>query len=174
MRVFIVIAGFVQVFACAGLALVGHSGPVYAFEGARSYSYSPPRDVRRPGVPPRPGRVGVPGRPKAAHRPAYDRYPHYGQPHYGDPAYGYGGSSEAVPVPYHVMPHPPPEPILTPPQQMLADLGRCHALGITSLVDCLRDRHSSVAIRRLETCIRSSTVPEVPDEARACLSVGHW
>lgn len=95
-----------------------------------------------PPPPPRPGAPRPPGAP-----------PLIIEPHVG--------------LPPHALPPGAPPP---PPHALMAHLGACLAAGIDLMVDCLRDRLSSVEIRRLESCVRSETIPQDrPDDVRACV-----
>jgi len=98
---------------------------------------------------------------------------------------GPGGSPPIPAPPAVVLPPPlvvvPPPPGPPPPaayenaaDQVLQELGQCLADGVVLMVDCLRDSHSSVMIRRLEACIGSETIPLQSDDVRACLSAGRW
>jgi hypothetical protein len=84
---------------------------------------------------------------------------------------GKAGEKPSVVVP------PPPIPAPGPPlaaDQIVEEFGRCLAYGTTSILECLRQNHSSVSIRRLEACLRSETIPEDATEVHACLAAGHW
>lgn len=69
---------------------------------------------------------------------------------------------------------PPPDAGFDLADQILEELSRCLADGMTQIVDCLRENHSSVSIRRLEACLRSESIPQEADGVRACLAAGYW
>ena len=71
-------------------------------------------------------------------------------------------------------PPPPPEALPDPVDEVLQELGECAANGVMQIVDCLRQNHNSVMIRRLEACLRSETIPRDGNEVRACLAGGGW
>jgi hypothetical protein len=71
-------------------------------------------------------------------------------------------------------PPPPPGPMPDAADQVIQELGECLAHGTTQLVDCLRQNHDSVTIRRLEACLRSESIPEDARDVRACLAAGRW
>ncbi len=55
---------------------------------------------------------------------------------------------------------------------VLAEIQRCVSFGVRPFVDCLRDNHSSVMIRRLEACVGSETIPDDPRAVMPCLPMG--
>lgn len=63
----------------------------------------------------------------------------------------------------------PPRPNVDTPDFIMAEIGRCNAAGIRLFVDCLRDNHGSIMIRRLEACVRSETIPDDPQRVAVCL-----
>jgi hypothetical protein len=60
-------------------------------------------------------------------------------------------------------------PDVETPQFIMAELDGCMAQGVRLFVDCLRSNHSSVMIRRLESCLQSETIPDDPARVLACL-----
>jgi len=62
-----------------------------------------------------------------------------------------------------------PRPNVDEPGYIMAELQGCVAQGIRLFVDCLRPNHGSVMIRRLESCLRSETIPDDPGRVLACL-----
>jgi hypothetical protein len=62
-----------------------------------------------------------------------------------------------------------PKPNVDAPEFIMAELDRCMTAGVRAFVDCLRQNHSSVMIRRLEACVRSETIPDEPGRVLACL-----
>lgn len=65
-----------------------------------------------------------------------------------------------------------PRPNTDTPEFVMAELQRCTSFGVQSLVDCLRDNHSSVMIRRLEACVNSETIPDDLRRVMPCLPMG--
>ncbi|MGE0025417.1 MAG: hypothetical protein AB7S70_17480 [Hyphomicrobium sp.] len=55
------------------------------------------------------------------------------------------------------------------PDFIMAEIGRCHAAGIQSFVDCLRPNHGAIMIRRLEACVRSETIPDDRQRVALCI-----
>jgi hypothetical protein len=62
-----------------------------------------------------------------------------------------------------------PKPNVDTPEFIMAELNRCMTAGVVLFVDCLRQNHSSVMIRRLEACVRSESIPDDPGRVLACL-----
>ncbi len=62
-----------------------------------------------------------------------------------------------------------PRPNYDTPEVVMAELQRCASFGVQSFVDCLRDNHSSVMIRRLEACVNSETIPDDLRRVMPCL-----
>ena len=78
-------------------------------------------------------------------------------------------------VPEIVVPvTPPPEPAPDVADQVIEEFGGCLAHGVTEIVDCLKENHSSVMVRRLEACLRAERIPDHPADVRACLAAGRW
>lgn len=63
----------------------------------------------------------------------------------------------------------PRQPDRNSPDVMMANIEACSANGVPTFVDCLRGSASPVAIRRLEACLRSESIPEDLGEVAACL-----
>ena len=63
----------------------------------------------------------------------------------------------------------PRRPDRNAPDVMMANIEGCAANGVRFFVDCLRGRASPIAIRRLEECLRSESIPEDLAEVAACL-----
>lgn len=63
----------------------------------------------------------------------------------------------------------PRQPDRNSPDLMMANIEACSANGVPTFVDCLRGNASPVAIRRLEACLRSESIPEDLGEVAACL-----
>jgi hypothetical protein len=63
----------------------------------------------------------------------------------------------------------PRKPDTDDPEYIMAEVGNCAAAGVRLFVDCLRDNHGSIMIRRLEACLRSETIPDDLDRVRFCL-----
>jgi hypothetical protein len=89
------------------------------------------------------------------------------------PGRGRGRDDPVVVIPPPSGP-PPPEARLDPVEEVLLELAECVAHGTTMLVDCLRQNHNSVMIRRLEACLRSETIPADGNDVRQCLAAGGW
>jgi hypothetical protein len=62
-----------------------------------------------------------------------------------------------------------PKPNPDKPEFVMAELQRCVTAGVTTFVDCLRQNHGSIMIRRLEACVRSETIPDDPGRVEACI-----
>lgn len=60
-------------------------------------------------------------------------------------------------------------PDVDAPQFIMAEIEGCASRGVRLFVDCLRQNHGSVMIRRLEACVRSEAIPDNPREVEACL-----
>jgi hypothetical protein len=56
-----------------------------------------------------------------------------------------------------------PQPNVDNPRFIMAEIRRCSAAGTLLFVDCLRDNHGSIMIRKLEACVGSEVIP--PDVA---------
>lgn len=62
-----------------------------------------------------------------------------------------------------------PRPNADAPDFVMAEIGRCNEAGIRLFVDCLRQNHSSIMIRRLEACLQSETIPDDQRRIAACI-----
>jgi hypothetical protein len=60
-------------------------------------------------------------------------------------------------------------PNVDAPEFVMAEVGRCNAAGIRLFVDCLRQNHTPIMIRRLEACVRSETIPDDLQRVAVCL-----
>lgn len=60
-------------------------------------------------------------------------------------------------------------PNVDAPEFIMAEISRCTAAGIRLFVDCLRQNHGSVMIRRLEACVSSESIPDDPRRVEVCL-----
>lgn len=56
-----------------------------------------------------------------------------------------------------------PPPNVDNPRFMMAEIRRCSAAGTLLFVDCLRQNHGAITIRKLEACVGSEVIP--PDVA---------
>jgi hypothetical protein len=63
----------------------------------------------------------------------------------------------------------PRQPNVDAPEFVMAEIGRCNAAGIRLFVDCLRQNHTAIMIRRLEACVQSETIPDDPQRVAACI-----
>ena len=81
------------------------------------------------------------------------------------------GVEVAVPIPLGPTP-PQSQAQLT--NQIVGEFSECLANGTNLILDCLRQNHNSVTIRRLEACLRSEIIPPDPAEVQACLGAGNW
>lgn len=63
----------------------------------------------------------------------------------------------------------PERPSVDAPDVVMAEIGRCNAAGIRLFVDCLRQNHTPIMIRRLEACVQSETIPDDPQRVAACI-----
>lgn len=92
--------------------------------------------------------------------------------HWGSGNWGRGrGVEVAVPIP---LDRPREQSQVELTQQIVGEFGECLANGTDLILDCLRQNHNSVTIRRLEACLRSETIPQDPGEVQACLAAGNW
>jgi hypothetical protein len=58
--------------------------------------------------------------------------------------------------------------------QIVGEFSECLANGANQILDCLRQNHNSVTIRKLEACLRSEIIPPNPADVQACLAAGNW
>lgn len=58
--------------------------------------------------------------------------------------------------------------------QILGEFSECLANGTDLILDCLRQNHNSVTIRKLEACLQSEVIPPQPADVKACLAAGNW
>lgn len=63
----------------------------------------------------------------------------------------------------------PPRPNVDAPDFIMAEVSRCDAAGVRLFVDCLRQNHTSIMIRRLEACVGSETIPDELQRVAVCL-----
>lgn len=63
----------------------------------------------------------------------------------------------------------PQRPNTDDPSFVMAEIGRCHAAGIPLFVDCLRQNHTALMIRRLEACVGSEAIPEDLQRVSVCV-----
>lgn len=63
----------------------------------------------------------------------------------------------------------PQQPNTDDPAFVMAEVRRCNAAGIQLFVDCLRQNHSSIMIRRLEACVGSETIPDELQQVSVCV-----
>jgi hypothetical protein len=88
-----------------------------------------------------------------------------------DKGFGRRGVEVAVPIP--LGPTPPQSQVqLT--NQIVGEFSECLANGTNQILDCLRQNHNSVTIRKLEACLRSEIIPPNPADVQACLAAGNW
>jgi hypothetical protein len=59
-------------------------------------------------------------------------------------------------------------------KQIVGEFSECLAYGTDLILDCLRQNHDSVTIRKLQACLRSDIIPQDPAEVQACLAAGNW
>lgn len=64
---------------------------------------------------------------------------------------------------------PQQQPNTDDPSFVMAEVGRCHAAGIQLFVDCLRQNHTAIMIRRLEACVGSETIPDELQRVSLCV-----
>lgn len=65
-----------------------------------------------------------------------------------------------------------PRPNTDTAEFIMAEIGRCASFGVRPFVDCLRQNHSSVVIRRLEACVGSESIPDDLRRVMPCLPMG--
>lgn len=63
----------------------------------------------------------------------------------------------------------PQRPNTDDPAFVMAEVRRCNAAGIQLFVDCLRQNHSAIMIRRLEACVGSETIPVELQQVSVCV-----
>lgn len=63
----------------------------------------------------------------------------------------------------------PQQPNTDDPAFVMAEVRRCDAAGIQLFVDCLRQNHPAIMIRRLEACVGSETIPEDLQQVSVCV-----
>jgi len=154
--------------ASAGLAAVILMACA-AMAAAQYRPYTPPTPV--PPVPPTPPMTYEPPRAfEHAQPPPSVAIP---PPTIVVPQRGRGRDDPVVVIPPPAGP-PPPEALPDPVEEVIQELAQCLAHGTTMLVDCLRQNHNSVMIRRLEACLRSETIPADGNEVRQCLAARGW
>ncbi len=81
------------------------------------------------------------------------------------------GVDVAVPIPLGTTP-PQSQAQLT--SQIVGEFSECMAYGTNLILDCLRQNHDSVTIRKLQACLRSDIIPPNPGDVQACLAAGNW
>jgi hypothetical protein len=59
-------------------------------------------------------------------------------------------------------------------KQIVGEFSECLANGTNLILDCLRQNHDSVTIRKLEACLRSEIIPPDPAGVQSCLAAGQW
>lgn len=55
------------------------------------------------------------------------------------------------------------------PTFIMAEISQCSAARMPLFVDCLRQYHSPIMIRRLEACVGSETIPEDLNRVAVCI-----
>lgn len=62
-----------------------------------------------------------------------------------------------------------PKPNVDDPNFIMAEISQCSAAGMPLFVDCLRQYHGSIMIRRLEACVGSETIPADLQRVAVCI-----
>jgi len=87
--------------------------------------------------------------------------------------WGRGGIDVGVPIQIPMTPTPPQSQAqLT--SQIVGEFSECLAYGTNLILDCLRQNHDSVTIRKLQACLQSDVIPPNPADVQACLAAGNW
>lgn len=96
----------------------------------------------------------------------------WGGGNWGSGNWGRGrGVEVAVPIPLGPTP-PQSQAQLT--SQIVGEFSECLANGTDLILDCLRQNHDSVTIRKLQACLQSDIIPPHPADVQACLAAGNW
>jgi hypothetical protein len=62
-----------------------------------------------------------------------------------------------------------PKPNVDDPNFIMAEISQCSAAGMPLFVDCLRQYHGAIMIRRLEACVGSETIPADLQRVAVCI-----